>query len=71
MNLYDPRYVHIICHMQDLEHEAAAARLAALAAPRRPLWALIRSTVSRLRPMPNRVLQIQPQGGAGPARRGK
>jgi hypothetical protein len=62
MNPYHPTYVPVIAHIQDLEHEAAAARLAALAACRRPLRALIHSTVLRLRSIQTQVFRPQPEG---------
>jgi hypothetical protein len=62
MNPYHPAYVPAMAHMQDSQREAAAARLAFFERPRRPLWALIRSTL-RLRSIQTRV--IRPQAGDG------
>jgi hypothetical protein len=50
MDPYDPRYLPMLTHIEDLEREAATAHLNALAAPRRSPWALIRSALRHLHP---------------------
>ena len=69
MNPYHPAYVPVMAHMQDLQREAVAARLAALARPRRPLGALIRSTALRLFSIRTRVFRPEPRDRAWQARR--
>ena len=60
MNPCHPAYVPVITHMQDLQREAAAARLATSAKPRRLLGALIRSTALHLRSTRTQVIRPKP-----------
>lgn len=67
MNPYDPAYVPAMAHMEDLQREAAAARLTNVAKPRRPLEAMIRSTALRLRSVRPHVIRPKPGKGTSVA----
>jgi hypothetical protein len=63
MNPYHPAYVPAMAHMEDLQRDAAAARLTTVAKPRRQLGTLIRSTTLRLRSIRPRVIGPNPGKG--------